>query len=377
MTNEIDWQSSGVSLKASFPFTAENENATYNLGVGVIQRNTNHELKFEVPSKMWFDLTDKSGKFGVSVLEDCKYGSDKPDNNTLRLTLQYTPSAKLCPTWLYQSSQDWGIQDFKYGLYGHHGDWSQSDTQDQAEFLNKPLVAAEAPKHTGELGNNFSFLHLSSQKVGLMALKKAEQSDYYVIRVNEQSGNDQSGVKLQLPGKILDAYEINGQEQKIGEVATTGNALTFDLSHFTVRSFAVKLASLKNFSLNQSTIDLVYDQDVMSFDNNRTDGDMVRKYDPTEHGNVNNYPAEMMPATLESEAVHFKMGSTADLQKNAVTCKGQTIQLPAGDYNKVYLLAASTEEAVGQFIVNETKQNIKISAWAGFIGQHYDKTQKR
>ena len=93
---------------------------------------------FEVPSKMWFDLTDKSGKFGVSVLEDCKYGSDKPDNNTLRLTLQYTPSAKLCPTWLYQSSQDWGIQDFEYGLYGHHGDWSQSDTQDQAEFLNKP-----------------------------------------------------------------------------------------------------------------------------------------------------------------------------------------------------------------------------------------------
>ena len=27
----------------------------------------------------------------------------------------------------------------------------------------------------------------------------------------------------------------------------------------------------------------------------------------------------------------------------------------------------------GQFIVNEAKQNIKISAWAGFIGQHYDR----
>ena len=373
VANEIDWQSTGVSLKASFPFTAENENATYNLGVGVIQRNTNHELKFEVPSKMWFDLTDKSGKFGVSVQEDCKYGSDKPDNNTLRLTLQYTPSAKLCPTWLYQSSQDWGIQNFKYGLYGHQGDWSQSDTQEQAEFLNKPLLAAEAPKHPGELGNTFSFLQISSQKVGLMALKKAELSDYYVIRVNEQSGKDQSGIKLQLPEKILDAYEINGQEQRIGVVATNGNALTFDLSHFTLRSFAVKLASLKNFSFNQSTADLSYDQDVMSFDNNRTDGDMVRKYDPTEHGNVNNFPAEMMPATLESEAVHFKLGSTADLQKNAVTCMGQTIQLPAGDYNKVYLLAASTEETMGQFIVNGKKQDIKISAWAGFIGQHYDR----
>ena len=52
VTNKIDWQSTGVSLKASFPFTAENENATYNLGVGTIQRNTNHELKFEGPVKI-------------------------------------------------------------------------------------------------------------------------------------------------------------------------------------------------------------------------------------------------------------------------------------------------------------------------------------
>ena len=189
IANQINWQSTGVSLKASFPFTAENEEATYNLGVGVIKRNSNHELKFEVPSKMWFDLTDKSGKFGVSVLEDCKYGSDKPNSNTLRLTLLYTPSAKLCPTWLYQSTQDWGIQDVKYGLYSHSGDWSQAETQDQAEFLNKPLVAVETSKHAGKLGRSFSFIGFSTPGVGLMALKKAEQGDYLVVRMNELEGN--------------------------------------------------------------------------------------------------------------------------------------------------------------------------------------------
>ncbi|MEI6276046.1 MAG: glycoside hydrolase family 38 C-terminal domain-containing protein [Prolixibacteraceae bacterium] len=371
--NKIDWQSTGVSLKASFRFTAENENATYNLGTAAVERNTNHELKFEVPSKMWLDLTDKSGKFGVSVLEDCKYGSDKPDNNTLRLTLLYTPSAKLCPTWMYQSTQDWGIQEMKYGLYSHSGNWSDSETQQQAEFLNKPLIAFEPPKHSGSSGATFSFLRINSPKVGLMALKKAETDDYYVVRVNELSGNDQKGVKLRFPGKVLDAFEINGQEQKIGAAVFADNTLSFDLSHFTIRSFAFRLAPLNQIDFRQSTIGLSYDQDVMSFDNNRTDGNMTRKYDPTDHGNVNNYPAEMLPDTVISEGVAFKMGSRADLQKNSVTCRGQKIILPAGDYNRIYLLAAATEDTEGRFEVNGMAEDIKIASWSGFLGQHYDR----
>ncbi len=373
VANKIDWQSTGVSLKASFPFTVENENATYNLGTAAVERNTNHELKFEVPSKMWLDLTDKSGKFGVSVLEDCKYGSDKPDNNTLRLTLLYTPSAKLCPTWLYQASQDWGIQEVKYGLYSHSGNWSESETQKQAEFLNKPLIAFEAPKHGGTTGSSFSFLSINSPKVGLMALKRAEACDYFVVRVNELSGQDLNGLKLRLPGKILDAFEINGQEQKIGPAVIDGNSLSFELSHFTIRSFAVKLASLSQIAFIQKPVGLSFDQDVMSFDNNRTDGDMVRKYDTTEHGNVNNYPAEMMPDTLISENVLFKMGSRKDLQKNVVTCKGQIVDLPVGDYNKLYFLASATEDTNGNFAAGGAKIDLNIAKWSGFIGQHYDR----
>ena len=373
VSNSIDWQSTGVSLKASFPFVAENENATYNLGVGAVQRNTNHDHKFEVPSKMWFDLTDRSGKFGVTVLEDCKFGSDKPDNNTLRLTLLYTPSAKLCPTWLYQSTQDWGIQNMKYGLYSHSGDWSQSEAPWQAEFLNKPLVAFEAPKHSGKEGTSYSFMKINNPNVGLMALKKAEANDYFIVRVNELTGKDQTGVGLVFPGKIADAYEVNGQEQRIGEVKIAGNSVNFDLSHYTIRSFAVKLAGNVKNAMNQSVVDLSYDQDVMSFDDNRTDGDIVDKYDPTSHGNVKNYPAEMIPAEIVSEGIRFKMGSTADLQKNVVTCKGQSIKLPDGDFNKVFILASATEETQGVFKVNGKPLNLTIAKWTGFIGQHYDR----
>jgi len=81
----------------------------------------------------------------------------------------------------------------------------------------------------------------------------------------------------------------------------------------------------------------------------------------------------MIPATLVSEGVLFQLGSTADLQKNAVTCKGQTIQLASGDYNKIYLLASATEDASGQFTLDGAAQTLHVAAWAGFIGQHYDR----
>lgn len=371
--NVIDWQSTGVSLKAAFPFTAENENATYNLGVGAVQRNTNHEFKFEVPSKLWFDLTDKSGKFGVSVLEDCRYGSDKPDNNTLRLTLLYTPSASLCPTWLYQSTQDWGVQQMKFGLYSHPGDWSQSETQWQAEFLNKPLLSFEVPKHPGNAGSAFSMISFNSPKVGVMTLKRSEQGDYYIVRVNELTGSDLTGINLKFPGKILEAFEVNGQEQKIATAEFSGNTMSFDLSHYSIRSFAFKLAPQHQLQISQSPAGLHYDQDVISFDNNRTDGNMVPVYDPTDHGNVCNYPAEQMPDQLVSEGVVFQMGSCEDLQKNVVTCKGQEIQLPAGEFNKVYLLASATTETSADFMVKGETVSLTIANWRGFIGQHYDR----
>ncbi len=372
--NKINWQSTGVSLKASFPFVAENDYATYNLGVGTVERNTNHEKKFEVPSKMWFDLTDKSGKFGVSVLEDCKYGSDKPDENTLRLTLLYTPSADRCPTWLYQATQDWGIQDVKYGLYSHSGDWSESETQWQAEFLNKPLIAFEAPKHKGSLGMEFSFMGISSPKAGLMALKKAENSDYYIVRVNELTGSDVNNLILKFPGEIIDAYEVNGQEQKTGEAKISGKKLKFDLSHYTIRSFAVKLAPKNQIKLAQVPVDLPFNEDAMSYDDNRTDGTFYKRpYDPTRHGNLRGYPAEMIPDEITSEGLVFKMGSREDLHNNVVRCDGQEIKLPSGDYNKLYILAAAYKDLSDDFIVNGKKVKLGISRWRGFIGQHYDR----
>jgi alpha-mannosidase len=141
--NVIDWKTGAAALKATFPLTAANFYATYNWDVGTIQRGNNNEKKFEVPSHQWFDLTDKSGAYGVTVLSDCKYGSDKPDDNTLRLTLLYTPGIGNGNGKDYadQTTQDWGHHEFVYGLAGHSGDWRQGQTDWQAYRLNQPLIA--------------------------------------------------------------------------------------------------------------------------------------------------------------------------------------------------------------------------------------------
>jgi alpha-mannosidase len=367
VTNKIDWQSKEVSLKAAFPLAVNNEKATYNLGAGAIERGNNTETKFEVPSKEWFDLTDQGGKYGVSILEDCKYGSDKPDNNTLRLTLLYTPNADAFnSSYIFQGTQDWGIHDFRYGVYGHTGDWRKGQSPWQGMFFNQPLLAFEAPKHEGVLGKSVSLLKINAPVVGVMAYKKMEEGDYYLIRVNELMGKDQKGLSISFPGKVVDAYEVNGQEQKIGAADFRNGKLNFDITHYTLRSFAVKFETPANpvNKPEQAYIELPYNADVFSFDHNRTDGNFDGHF---------SYPAELLPAEIVSESVHFKMGSTADEQDNAVDCRGQEISLPQGNYSKLYLLAAANEDTRDNLQIDGNSYPLNVQAGSGYIGQFYNR----
>lgn len=365
VSNKMDWQSKGVSLKASFPLSVSNQNATYNLGVGTIERGSNNEKKFEVPSKEWFDLTDRSGKYGVSILEDCRYGSDKPDDNTLRLTLLYTPVADaLRNAFIFQGTQDWGIHSFRYGIYGHAGDWRKGQSQWQGRFFNQPMIAFETTRHEGTLGKSISFLKTNSPSVGIMAFKKMEQGDYYLVRTTELAGKDQKGLSITFPGKVVDAYEVNGQEQKTGKADFLDRNLNFDLSHYTIRSFAVKFANPLNpmEKPEQNFVTLPYNLDAFSFDHNRTDGRFDRDL---------SFPAELVPAEIVSEDIRFHMGSTEDEQNNALACNGQVISLPQGDYNKLYLLANANDDTQDSMQIANLFYPLNVQKGTGYVGQFY------
>ena len=364
ISNVCDWQSQGVSLKANFPLTVNNPKATYNLGVGALQRGNDDSTKFEVPAKEWFDLTNVDNSYGVTILEDCKYGSDKPSDNILRLTLLYTPT-NTSGWYPHQYTQDWGEHQFRYGIYGHRGDWQEGLSQWQGKMFNQPLLAFETNKPSkGAWGKAISFLSINNPQVGVMAFKKAEDGDYYVVRVNELSGKDLTGIKMTLPSKITDAYEINGQEQRIGNAGFSGNELAFDLSHYTIKSFAVKLAppAVSSKPIEQTAVTLPYNQDVMSFDNNRNDGEFARR---------SNIPAELVPDVITSEGINFQMGSRDDDRNNAVMCQGQTIDLPKGNFSTLYILAAADRDTQGNFVIGNQTIPLTVQRWEGFIGQWY------
>ena len=75
------------------------------------------------------------------MLTDCKNASDKPDDNTIRLTLMRTPGLGPRAGYGDQTTQDLGHHEFVYGLAVHGGDWRTEQTDWQAQRLNQPLIA--------------------------------------------------------------------------------------------------------------------------------------------------------------------------------------------------------------------------------------------
>lgn len=361
VSNILDWQSTGVSLKASFPLTASNAQATYNLGVGTIKRVNNDSLKFEVPAKEWFDLTDRSGRFGVTILEDCKYGSDKPDDQTLRLTLMYTPETR--NGYRYQNTQDWGVHEFRYGIFSHAGFWNNGQTPWQGKFFNQPMLSFETTKHEGNGSRETVLFKCNMPQLNVMAFKKMEDSDYYIVRVQDLYGADLKNIRLQLPGAFAAAYEVNGQEQAIGPKILLEKELTFDLGHYGIKSFAFLLEKEPSNPILLKQLELPFNQDAMSFDDNRDDCNFNRR---------NSLPAELIPAEIVSEGISYKMGSTVDGKNNVLACNGQKINIK-GVKNKICFLASAINDAQVNFIVGGQSIPLTIQSGTGFIGQFYNR----
>jgi len=81
----------------------------------------------------------------------------------------------------------------------------------------------------------------------------------------------------------------------------------------------------------------------------------------------------MLPREINFGGVQFKL-APADLGKpNAVNAHGQTIALPAGRYNRVYLLAAANGDQRGTFRIGEKAVDLAIQDWTGFVGQWDDR----
>ena len=366
IANAIDWNTRESNLKAVFPLTAHNEKATYNLGLGTIQRPSAQPKKFEVLSHQWIDLTDATGTYGATILTDCKNGSDKPNDSTIRLTLVRTPGTR--GGYDDQGTQDLGHHEFTFGIAGHAGDWRDGQTDWQGQRLNDPLVAFQTEKHPGTLGRAFSLVKINNPRVGVMALKKAELSNEIVLRLVELDGKPESDVKVSFAAPIRAAREVNGQEQPKGPAVVKDGALVTSFTAYEPRTFALSLdASPAHVTeVHSQPVTLQYDLAAASNDGAPVSGGF--------DGKGNALPAEMLPGTIHFHGVDFHLAPAQTGTPDALIANGQTISLPQGEYNRVYVLAAAIDgDQDANFRVGDRDTPVKVEDWGGFVGQWDDR----
>lgn len=362
----IDWRTLDANLKAVFALSASNPNATYNWEIGTIERPNAQERQFEVASHHWIDLTDASGAFGATILTGVKNGSDKRDDHTIRLTLIRTPgpASQMKGAYTDQENQDWGHHEILFGLAGHASDWRAANTDWQGYRLSTPLIGFETTKHAGTLGRSFSLVTVDSPDVRILALKKAETSDETIVRLVELHGNAVPQLHVKFAGPITAAREVNGQEQPMGDANLSGGALETSLKPYQPRTFAIRLGDppARAKAVESQPVTLKYDLAAASDDDTHSTGGFDQAGDAL--------PAEMLPTQLNVNGVNFTLAPGGVGKDDAVVSKGQSIELPQGEFDKVYVIAASSDgDQKATFRVGNHAESLAVENWGGFIGQ--------
>lgn len=369
---QVDWNSRGRLLKAVVATTAHDDKAAYDLGLGMIERGCNRPELYEVPAQQWAGIADVSGAYGVAVLSDCKHGWDHPTPNTLRLSLVRTPGVHRgsadpkerhhCDSYHDQETMDLGPHRMGFAIVGHAGDW-RSGVQREASLFDQPLRAFHAPRRPGPLGRSFSFARVDSPQVRIAALKKAEDGDGFIVRLQELFGAPAANVPVAFAAPIDTAVEVDGQESFLSEIAPKGGRLLLDFEPFRPRAFRVRLAdaAAKPEPIAAEAIEIPFNLNTVSFNARRADGDM--------DGEGRSYPGEQLAGgRLEVHGVPFMLGPLHDGAANALLCAGQEIELPEGQWDGVDLLVASLGADVeAEFKLDGASRRILVPAWTGFV----------
>jgi len=355
----VDWATRGRLLKASFTLTAANPEATYDLGVGTIRRGNNRPERYEVPAQQWAGITASDGTFGVAVLNDCKYGWDKPADNELRLSLIHSPSS--LRKYPHQRTQDHGEHRFTLAICGHRGSGDQAVVSRRAESLNRPLEAFVTAASPGRLGRRVSLLQVSDPGVAVRALKKAEDGDAWIVRLQEIGGQGVDGVHLGAQSPLLEANETNGCEEAIGPLTVEDGTAVTDLVAAGLKTLAV-LPGPPRESIGrtrQRPLELPWNLRASSSHGSTKPVDF--------DGRGRSLPGELLPQRLKMGGVEFLLGPGDGA--NALSCEGQEIELTAG-YQRLWILAASATRALDVSLsIDDSEHSLRVAPWTGRISE--------
>jgi alpha-mannosidase len=213
----VDWHEKYRFAKVAFPFNLQSAYATFEIPFGAIQRfdwtlkadpgvrltapprawEIADRTKFEVAGQRWADVSNQAGDYGVTLLNDSKYGFSYQEN-TLRMSLIRGPRRgypNMPDTWSDQSDEPIvGIHHIKYALVPHQGTWQDANATRRGAEFNQPLLPKSEPSHAGPLGASYSVLDVAPSSVTVESVKKAEDSNEYIVRLVETADKASTAV---------------------------------------------------------------------------------------------------------------------------------------------------------------------------------------
>ena len=229
----VDWHQRHQMLKAAFPVDVNADKATYEIQFGTVERPTHSntswdKARFEVCAQKFADLSE--GGYGVSLINDCKYGHDVHDG-IMQLSLLRSPT--------YPNPEaDQGEHTFTYSLYPHSGTLAESDTAKQAYALNQPMAALPAVGSCDTVPTSFSAVALDTDHVICETVKEAEDGDGTVIRLYEcKNVRGNVTVTLGIPAQKVMLCDL--MENPIREIPLQDGAFPYPISGFEIATFKI------------------------------------------------------------------------------------------------------------------------------------------
>ncbi len=213
----VDWLEKYRFAKVAFPVNLKSVYATYEIPYGAIQRfdytlkedpgirltapprawEIADRTKFEVAGQRWADVSNQAGDYGVTLLNDSKYGFSYQEN-TLRMSLIRGPRRgypSMPDTWSDQSDDPIvGIHHIKYALVPHRGAWQDANATRRGAEFNAPLLPKSEPSHTGQLATAYGTLDVAPSSVTVESVKKAEDTNEYIVRLYETADKASAAV---------------------------------------------------------------------------------------------------------------------------------------------------------------------------------------
>ncbi len=226
---DIDWQEKHILLKAAFPVDIHSDVANYEIQWGHVQRPTHWNTswdwaRFEVCAQKWVDLSE--GDYGVSLLNNGKYGHDIKDN-VMRVTL-------LRSATMPDPKADEGMQSFTYRLLPHAGALG-TETIKQAYAFNNPMLAhrSEISRQKSEIRNQKSTVSVDRDNVVIETVKQADDGNGIIVRMYE-ANRCRGPVELTCGFELGECFVTDLLENNQEKLETEGNQVRFDIRPFQI-----------------------------------------------------------------------------------------------------------------------------------------------